>query len=63
MARLLMHVAPMVDVYVIRVAANGEELEHSQENIAMVRSTLPSHSTTLIKTRQLSMQHYLRIGR
>jgi hypothetical protein len=63
MARLLMHVAPMVDVYVIRVAANGEELEHSQENIATVRSTLPSHSTTLIATRQLSMQRYLRIGR
>jgi hypothetical protein len=54
MARLLMHVAPMVDVYVIRVAVNGDELHHSQENIAKVCSTCLSHLVVLTIARQLS---------
>ncbi|MCJ1470420.1 hypothetical protein MMC07_009065 [Pseudocyphellaria aurata] len=33
MVRLIMHVAPIVDVYLIRVAKNTEDLESSQENI------------------------------
>jgi len=36
MARLLMHVAPIVDVYLIRVAKNTSDLENNQENIAQV---------------------------
>ena len=38
MARLLMHVAPLVDVYLIRVAENSKDLENNQENIARVTS-------------------------
>ncbi|KAF7503911.1 hypothetical protein GJ744_002992 [Endocarpon pusillum] len=34
MARLLMHVAPIVDVYLIRVAENTKDLENNRENIA-----------------------------
>ncbi|KAI1132236.1 S8 family peptidase [Nemania abortiva] len=33
MARLLMHVAPTVDIYVIRVAENTEDLENHEQNI------------------------------
>ena len=36
MARLLMHVAPIVDVYLIRVAKNTKDLENNQENIGKV---------------------------
>ena len=36
MARLLMHVAPIVDVYLIRVAKNTKDLEKNQENIGKV---------------------------
>ena len=36
MARLLMHVAPIVDVYLIRVAKNTEDLENNQEKIGKV---------------------------
>lgn len=36
MARLLMHVAPIVDVYLIRVAENIKDLENNQENIGKV---------------------------
>jgi hypothetical protein len=39
MARLLMHVAPIVDVYLIRVAENDMELENNQEKIARVTSS------------------------
>ena len=38
MARLIMHVAPIVDVYLIRVAENTADLKNSQENIAKVNS-------------------------
>lgn len=38
MVRLLMHVAPIVDVYLIRVAENAKDLENNQENIARVTS-------------------------
>lgn len=38
MARLLIHVAPIVDVYLIRIAENAEDLENNQENIARVTS-------------------------
>ncbi|CZR61671.1 uncharacterized protein PAC_11568 [Phialocephala subalpina] len=34
MARLLMHVAPIVDIYLIRVAENADDLENNEENIA-----------------------------
>ncbi|KAH8812803.1 S8 family peptidase [Xylogone sp. PMI_703] len=34
MARLLMHVAPIVDIYLIRVAKNTDDLENNEENIA-----------------------------
>ncbi|KIW24023.1 uncharacterized protein PV07_09762 [Cladophialophora immunda] len=34
MARLLMHVAPIVDIYLIRVAENTDDLENNEENIA-----------------------------
>ena len=37
MARLLMHVAPMVDVYLIRVAENTDDLQNSEDSIAKVR--------------------------
>jgi hypothetical protein len=37
MARLLMHVAPIVDVYLIRVAKDADELKHSEHSIARVR--------------------------
>jgi hypothetical protein len=63
MARLLMHVAPMVDVYVIRIAANGDQLNNSQENIAKVRSNLLSNLTMLILARLSSMQLYPLIGK
>ncbi|KAI8630893.1 S8 family peptidase [Xylariaceae sp. FL1651] len=33
MTRLLMHVAPMADIYVIRVAENTEDLENHEQNI------------------------------
>ncbi|GAW27214.1 putative S8 family [Rosellinia necatrix] len=33
MARLLMHVAPIVDIYVIRVAENTEDLQDHEQNI------------------------------
>jgi hypothetical protein len=36
MTRLIMHVAPMVDIYLIRVATNSEHLEENEENIAKV---------------------------
>lgn len=36
MARLLMHVAPIVDVYLIRVAKNTKDLQNNQENIGKV---------------------------
>ena len=36
MARLFMHVAPIVDVYLIRVAENSKDLENNQENIGKV---------------------------
>ena len=36
MARLLMHVAPIVDVYLIRIAENTKDLENNQENIGKV---------------------------
>ncbi|KAI1843016.1 hypothetical protein JX266_010869 [Neoarthrinium moseri] len=34
MTRLLLHVAPIVDVYLIRVAENIKDLENNEENIA-----------------------------
>ncbi|EXU99024.1 peptidase S8 family protein [Metarhizium robertsii] len=34
MARLLMHVAPIIDVYVVRVAENTEDLETQENSIA-----------------------------
>jgi hypothetical protein len=37
MARLLMHVAPIVDVYLIRVAEKTDDLQNSQYSIAQVR--------------------------
>jgi len=37
MARLLMHVAPIVDVYLIRVAEKTDDLQNSQHSIAQVR--------------------------
>lgn len=36
MTRLLMHVAPIVDIYLVRVAENTDELEHNEDNIAEV---------------------------
>jgi hypothetical protein len=37
MARLLMHVAPIVDVYLVRVAEKTDDLQNSQHSIAKVR--------------------------
>ncbi|KAM3081808.1 hypothetical protein ACMFMG_005252 [Clarireedia jacksonii] len=34
MSQLLMHVAPIVDIYLIRVAENTDALENSEENVA-----------------------------
>ena len=36
MARLLLHAAPIVDVYLIRVAKNSKDLENNQEEIGKV---------------------------
>jgi hypothetical protein len=38
MARLLMHVAPIVDVYLIRVAENTDDLQNSEHSISKVES-------------------------
>jgi hypothetical protein len=46
MARLLMHVAPIVDVYLIRVAEKTDDLENSQHSIAQVR--ICSHLANLL---------------
>jgi hypothetical protein len=39
MARLLMNVAPIVDIYLIRVAENTDDLENNEKNIAKVCAT------------------------
>lgn len=36
MARLLMHVAPIVDIYLLRVAVGTDDLENNEQNIAKV---------------------------
>jgi hypothetical protein len=46
MARLLMHVAPKVDVYLIRIAERSEELQNSQHSIAKVR--MSNHLANLL---------------
>lgn len=36
MTKLIMEIAPMVDIYLVRIATNNEQLEKSEENIAKV---------------------------
>lgn len=49
MVRLLMHVAPIVDVYLIRVAENTNDLQNSQHNLAEV--SLYSYLANLLTAR------------
>ncbi|KAK5635063.1 hypothetical protein RRF57_010775 [Xylaria bambusicola] len=48
MARLLMHVAPIADIYVIRVAENTEDLENHEQNIVKACDMLLSIGNAIV---------------
>lgn len=55
MARLLMHVAPIVDVYLVRVAEKTEDLQNSQHSIAKVR--ICGHLENLLTAWYQAIEH------
>lgn len=62
MTKLLMRVAPSVDVYLIRVASNTEELENSEKSIAEVCTAFLFFHSRLTQARQSNMRHFIRTG-